>query len=102
MFEEEGFDIIKYQEEVGWIVRALPYMVFINRYKSLEEFIGEVRFKLSKLRKYGTDKLKLHAIGKDNVDKSLFISEEYKDQTDITLEKDVNKNRTIATIIFRF
>ncbi len=102
MSEENNFDIEKYKKEVDRIARELPYMVFINRYKSLEEFEGEVKFKLSKLRKYGTDKLKLHAIGRDNVEKAFRISENYKYDSEITLENEVNLNKTIATIIFKF
>ncbi len=102
MLEEDGFEISNYQIEVERIIKSLPYMVFINRYKSLEEFSGEVRFKLSKLRKYGADKLKLHAIGKDNVEKSLKIAEEYHEEREVNIEKEINSNRTIATLIFKF
>ena len=102
MVEDKDFDISKYQKEVERIIKSLPYMIFINRYKSLEEFIGEVRFKLSKLKKYGTDKLKLHSIGKDNVEKSLKISEVFEKEEGINIEKEINPNKTIATITFRF
>lgn len=102
MSEEESFKIDDYQKEVGWIIKSLPYMVFINRFKSLEEFSGEVKFKLSKLKKYGTNKLKLHAIGKDNVEKALKIVEEYKDKREINIEIIMNDNKTIVTIIFKF
>lgn len=100
--KELDFKISKYQAEVERIVFELPYMVFINRYKSFEEFLGEVRYKLSRLKKYGTDKLKLHSIGKENVDKSLSIAEEFASEEGIIIEKDVNKGETIATITFRF
>jgi len=101
MFEEEGFDIIEYQNEVERIVRSLPYMVFINRHKSYEEFSGEVKFKLDRLKKYGTEKLKLHGLGKNNVEKALRIIEEYKDDSSVAIEKRINKSGTIITAIFR-
>lgn len=102
MFEEENFEINNYQKEVERIIKELPYMVFINRFKSHEEFSGEVKFKLAKLKKYGTNRLKLHAIGKDNVEKALRIAEEYKDQNEIDIEIIMNNNKTIVTIIFKF
>ncbi len=102
LINEPDFDISKYKSEVERIIIELPYMVFINRYKSLEEFLGEVKYKLSRLKKYGTDRLKLHAIGKDNVEKSLLIIEQYENQEEIIIDKDINKSRTIATITFKF
>ncbi|MBU2616181.1 MAG: hypothetical protein KKC19_03700 [Nanoarchaeota archaeon] len=102
MLEQEDFSIISYQEEVERIVESLPYMVFINRHKSYEEFSGEVKFKMDRLRKYGTEKLKIHALGKDNVDKALKIATEYRDDHGITIERKSNPSRTIITIIFRF
>jgi hypothetical protein len=102
MFEQEDFSILDYQEEVERIVKSLPYMVFINRHKSYEEFSGEVKFKLDKLKKYGTEKFKLHGLGKDNVEKALKIIEEYKEDNSVVIEKYINPSKTIITAIFRF
>jgi len=57
---------------------------------------------LDKLKKYGTEKLKIHALGRDNVDKALKIADEYKDDKTITIEKRINQSKTIITIVFRF
>jgi len=102
MLEQEEFSILDYQEEVERIVKSLPYMVFINRHKSYEEFSGEVKFKLDRLKKYGTEKFKLHALGKDNVEKALKIIEEYKEDKSVTIEIYINHSGTILTAIFRF
>lgn len=102
MIEQEDFSILNYQQEVERIVESLPYMVFINRHKSYEEFSGEVKFKLDRLKRYGTEKLKIHALGKDNVDKAIMIIREYKEDETITTEKIINKSKTIITAIFRF
>jgi len=99
MIEEEDFDIFSYQKEVERIVMSLPYMVFINKYNPYEEFSGEVKFKLDKLRKYGTEKLNLHGLGKENVQTALEISEEYENDKSLIIEKRINK---LKTIIFRF
>ncbi len=102
MIEQEDFSIVLYQQEVERIVKSLPYMVFINRHKSYDEFSEEVRFKIDRLKKYGTEKLKIHALGKDNVDKALKIIEEYKQDNTIDVEKRTNQSETIITAIFRF
>ncbi len=102
MLEQDDFSILAYQQEVERIVESLPYMVFINRHKSYEEFSGEVKFKIDRLKKYGTEKLKIHALGKDNVDKALKIVDEYKEDETITIEKSINQSKTIITVIFRF
>ncbi len=102
MTTENNFNIGSYKSEIEWIVKELPYMVFINRHKSLEEFSGEVKFKLDRLKKYGMNKFKLHAIGKDNVEKSLKIAKEYLNDEEIQIHKEVNESETIATIIFNF
>lgn len=102
MIEQEDFNILSYQKEVERIVESLPYMVFINRHKSYEEFSGEVKFKLDKLKKYGTEKLKIHALGKDNVEKALKIIEDYKGDDSITIEKRMNSSKAIITAVFRF
>jgi len=102
MSKEDNFNISKYGKEVERIVKELPYMVFINRYKSFEEFKGQVEFKLNRMKRYGTNKLKLHALGYDNVEKSFKIVKDYEDDEEITIEKEINANRTIATITFKF
>jgi len=102
MVEEEDFNILSYQEEVERIVLSLPYMVFISKYKSYEEFSGEVKFKLDKLRKYGTEKLNIHGLGTENVETALRIAHEYKNDGTLIIEKFSNKSRTIITVAFRF
>jgi|GEM_PF-1725895 len=102
MFEEDGFDIRLYQEKVEWIIKSLPYTVFITKYKKLDELSGEVKFKLEKLRLYGMNKLLLHGLGKENVDTGLKIIAEYKDDKTIDIEKDINSSKTIINATFKF
>jgi hypothetical protein len=102
MLEDEEFDMRFYQRKVVKIVKSLPYTVFITRYKSFDELSGEVRFKLEKLKKYGTGKLLLHGLGRENVTTTLSILDEYEEEDHIQIEKEINSNKTIitATLIF--
>lgn len=102
MRDDEDFDILAYQRKVEKIVRSLPYIVFITRYKSYDELSGEVRFKLEKLRKYGTGLLLLHGLGTANVATTLTILEEYKSDTTIRIETDMNLKKTIITATLKF
>ncbi len=102
MIEEEGFDITTYQEKVEKIVISLPYIIFVTRYKSYDELSGEVHFKLEKLKRYGTGKLLLHGLGRENVNTTLNILDEYKRDGTITIQTETNQKKTIitATLIF--
>ncbi len=102
MFEDDEFDIVYYQKKVEKIVQSLPYTVFITQYKPYNELSSLVRFKLDKLKIYGTGKLLLHGLGRENVDTTLKILEEYKDDEAITIEKRVNPNKTIITAVLKF
>lgn len=102
MFEEDGFDIRLYQEKVEWIIKSLPYTVFITKHKTLDELSGEVKFKLEKLRRYGMNKLLLHGLGKENVDTGLKIIGEYKEDKTLDIEKDINPRKTIINATFKF
>jgi len=102
MSSESDFNIEQYKEELKWIVKELPYMVFISRFKSYNEYSGEVFFKLGKLKLYGTNKLKLHAIGTDNVERALHIAKEYESKPHLVkkINSDINSARTKAVITF--
>lgn len=102
MLEDEEFDIVSYQKKVEKIVRSLPYIVFITRYKTYKELSGEVYYKLGNLKKYGTGKLLLHGLGNENVETTLRILDEYKEDKGIIIQKDINPQKTIitATLIF--
>ena len=102
MLQEPDFEIGKYQREVQRIAVSLPYMVFINHFKSYEEFSAQVKFKLEKLKKYGTGKLRLHALGRDNVLTSLKIAHEYKDNSVFSIEKEINPSGTLIVVLFKF
>ncbi len=102
MFEEDDFDISIYQRKVGKIVKSLPYTVFITRFKTYDEMSEEVNFKLEKLKKYGAGKLLVHGIGKENTNTALTILEEYKNDKSITIEKELNSNKTIITATLNF
>lgn len=102
MLGDEEFDILMYQKKVEKIVKSLPYIVFITRYKSYDELSGEVRFKFGRLQKYGTGKLLLHGIGKENVNTCFSILEEYKNEKGVHVEVDVNPSGTIITATLKF
>lgn len=102
MLEDEEFDINVYQRKVEKIVKSLPYIVFITRYKSYDELSGEVRFKLEKLQKYGTGKLLLHGLGRENVNMTMTILEEYKNEDHINIQVEINPKKTIITATFIF
>ena len=86
MLEDEEFDINAYQRKVEKIIKSLPYTVFITRYKSYDELSGEVRFKLDRLKKYGTGKLLLHGLGRENVNTTMTILEEYRENNHINIQ----------------
>jgi len=102
MLEDEEFDINAYQRKVEKIIKSLPYTVFITRYKSYDELSGEVRFKLDRLKKYGTGKLLLHGLGRENVNTTMTILEEYRENNHINMQIEINPKKTIitATLIF--
>ncbi len=102
MLKEEYFDIRNYQKKVEDIVISLPYTVFVTRFKSYDELSGEVYFKLERLKKYGAGKLILHGLGRENIDTTLNILEEFKDDQTITIDKEVNPKKTIVTAILNF
>ena len=102
MLAEEDFDIRAYQKKVEIIVRSLPYIVFITRYKSYDELSGEVKYKLEKLKRYGTGKLMIHAFTKENVSTTLNILDEYKDDDTVLIEVDINPSKTVITATLKF
>lgn len=102
MLAEEDFDIRAYQLKVERIVKSLPYIVFITRYKSYDELSGVVRYKLEKLKKYGTGRLRLHAFTKENVSTTLSILEEYKEDKTVLIEIEINPNKTVITATLKF
>ena len=102
MLEDDEFSIRTYQRKVENIVTSLPYSVFITKYKDYDELSGEVKFKLDKLKKYGTAKLLLHGLGKDNVNTCLEILSEYEDDKSISIKKDINRKKTIITATLTF
>jgi len=97
MLEEEEFDIGSYQRKVEKIVKSLPYIVFIAQYKSYDELSGLVSFKLEKQMIYGTGKLLLHGLGRKNVETTLKILREYKDDESIMIEREINPTKTMIT-----
>lgn len=102
MRQDDDFDILLYQKKVEKIVKSLPYIVFIDKYRSYNEMSGEVHFKISKLRKYGAGKLVLHALSKENVMNALLIIEEFKNDEAIEIRIEINKQRTVLTAVFSF
>lgn len=102
MILEEDFDIIDYQKKVRKIVVSLPYIVFVTRYKKFDEIAGEVEYKYRRLKKYGTGKLRLHAIGKDNVMTVFKILNSYKNNKNIEIDIEVNDSQTVITATLRF
>jgi len=102
MLAEEDFDIRIYQQKVERIVKSLPYIVFVTRYKSYDELSGEVRYKLKRLKMYGTGKLRLHAFTKENVSTTLIILDEYKADETILIEVEINPSSTVITATLKF
>ncbi len=102
MLEDEEFDINVYQRKVEKVVKSLPYTVFITRYKSYDELSREVRFKLDRLKKYGTGKLLLHGLGRENVNTTMTILEEYKEGEYTNIQVEINPKKTIITATLNF
>ncbi|MCK5149596.1 hypothetical protein KAJ87_01575 [Candidatus Pacearchaeota archaeon] len=102
MLEEEDFNIRVYQKKIEYIVKSLPYIAFIAKDKTYDELSGEVMFKLAKLKMYGTGKLILHGLGKGNVETTLKILEEYRNDKDTCIDIEINPKRTIITATLMF
>ncbi len=101
MLKDEPFDIRTYQRMVESTVKSLPFTVFVTKYKSYNELSGDVMFKLTNLKKYGTGKLLIHGIGRDNVTTILRLCTDYKNQvTDIKIEVNPSKTIITATLFF--
>ncbi len=102
MLEEQYFDINIYRKKVEKIIQSLPYTVFITRHRSYDDLSGEVRFKLDRLKKYGAGKLLLHGLGRENVNTTITLLEEYKEDSHINTQIEINPKKTIitATLIF--
>jgi hypothetical protein len=102
MRQDEDFEITLYQSKVEKIVKSLPYIVFIDKYRSYNEMSGEVHFKIGKLRKYGAGKLILHALSKENVMNALLIIDDFKNDGPLEVRIDINKQKTVLTAVFSF
>ncbi len=100
--DEDPFDIRTYQRKVKKIVVSLPYTVFVTRYKSYDSMSGEIMFKLGKLRKYGTGKLLIHGLGKENVATTLALVGDYEDEEYISIQIEINPSKTIITATLTF
>jgi len=75
--------------------------VFVDQYRPYEAISGEVKFKLNRLKQYGTGKLILHALGRENVLRVLRLKEEF--ETEIKEDQiEANKKLTIITAMFIF
>lgn len=102
MVKDEDFDIVLYRTKIEKIVKSLPYIVFITQHRSLENLSEIVKFKLGKLKKYGTGKLILHGIGKNNVKTTLIILDEYAQDKNIEIKKELNEQGNIITATLYF
>ncbi len=102
MASEPDFDIERYSNKVLKIVESSPYTVFTTRYKTYDEMSGEVRFKLEKLKKYGTGKLVIHGLSKENVETIKCILEEYKDDNSVQIEVDPDSTSKMITAHLKF
>lgn len=102
MQSEPDFDIEKYRSKVLKIVVESPYTVFITRHKTYDEMSGKVRFKLQKLKAYGTGKLAIHGLGKENVATTKLILDEYKNDNSVQIEIDPDSTSTIITAYLKF
>lgn len=102
MLNDDKFDILDYQKKVKKIVVSLPYTVFVTKFKKFDAIAREVEDKIQRLKKYGTARLLLHGIGKANVLTTYKIIEEYKDDKNLHIDVEVNKQDSIITATFKF
>jgi len=97
MAAENDFKIENYRVKVFTIVKSSPYTVFMTKYKSFDEQQLEVKVKLERLRRYGTGKLLIHGLGRDNVEKAEKIASEYGKDKSVTVMKDQDSTETVIT-----
>ena len=101
MKNDKDFTIEIYQQKVERIVTSLPYTVFINSKSSTEEKLDEIRYKMGKLKKYGTGRLVIHGLGTQNVQKSEEIIKNFSGDSSIDIEIP-DKSKTYITAILKF
>lgn len=100
MSKEEDFKIKDYTRKVERIVKSLPYTVFVNQYETKETYLHQIDYKMDRLKKYGTAKLLIHGLGKENVKKTEEILDEYEELPEVFIEIEKKSTYITATLIF--
>ena len=67
--ESEDFKPEQYLGVFDDLVRDFPYAIFVSKYTSEEELETRIRNTMERNKKYGMKILKIHGIGKENVEK---------------------------------
>lgn len=102
MSKEDDFSIKAYQKQVEKIVTGLPYIVFVSSIGTVRDKVIEISSKLARLKKYGAGKLLIHALRRDNVEKTEEILKKIKDaDSSIEIELDKKTSRMTATLRFK-
>jgi len=101
MSKEEDFYVKDYQKQVEKIVVGLPYTAFVNSIATVDTTVREILSKIERLKKYGAGRFLIHALGKDNVEKTEKILKKIREKDD-SIEIDIEKrtNRITATLKF--
>lgn len=100
MATKPDFKMDTFRASYDQIVIQQPFAVFVSRVMTEEDLEKEVTDKIETNKKYGIQKLKIHAIGKSNVDKITNIINKLKD--DFTRNPDVESGQDYLTMTIWF
>ena len=96
---EEDFTLDKYTRKIEQIVISLPYTIFVNAHQTNEELSGLIIYKLSKLKEYGSHRLLVHALNRDNVEKAQIVIIELESSYNVKTEYDPKKINYMTAIL---
>ena len=99
MSKEDDFTIEKYTKKIEQIVVSLPYTIFVHMRQTDKELSGQILYKLSKLKEYGSHRLLVHALNRANVDKAQVVITELESANGVKTEYDPKKMNYMTAIL---
>jgi hypothetical protein len=96
---EDNFTVGTYRKKVEQIVVSLPYTIFVNSHHSKEELSGLILYKLQKLKEYGSQPLRVHALNVENVLKAQDVINNLISSEGIQVDYDPKKQSYMTAIL---
>jgi len=86
LYAQSEFSLEKFSKIYEIIVNESPYAIFISNRTTQEEALTQVVEKMDISGKYGISSINIHGIGRENVDKIIYILEQIKDSINLPPE----------------